>query len=209
MLRLPGARHRHWNCPKKQCHGCYEYGHVAHCCPGNPKGEFFDPEYLFRVAAGAAQAVKIPNVLKIPVPTKFVPYWECDRRAKEEQAKTFVPAPPPQKNVWNARREPLPPPMPKAGTPESVNNALNQALHVLDNLFGVFSDLDAQRAKVDDRECQLEVVLAKVRKDCARLKRLQSQRDIIAQIEVLRRSIKRSAEEPEDAPEPKKTSELS
>jgi len=99
--------------------------------------------------------------------------------------------------------------MPKAGTPESVNNALNQALHVLDNLFGVFSDLDAQRAKVDDRECQLEVVLAKVRKDCARLKRLQSQRDIIAQIEVLRRSIKRSAEEPEDAPEPKKTSELS
>ena len=163
--------HRHWNCPKKQCHGCYEYGHVTHCCLGNPKGVFYDPEYLSHVAAGAAPTVKIPNVLKILVPSKFVPYWERERRAKEEQAKTFVPAQPPQKNAWNARREPLPPPMPKAGTPKagtskagtpkagtpkSVDDTLNQVLHVLDNLSGVFSDLDTQIAKVDDRERQLE-----------------------------------------------------
>ena len=161
--------HRHWNCPKKQCHGCYEYGHVTHCCLGNPKGVFYDPEYLSHVAAGAAPTVKIPNVLKILVPSKFVPYWERERRAKEEQAKTFVPAQPPQKNAWNARREPLPPPMPKAGTlkagtPKSVDDTLNQVLHVLDNLSGVFSDLDTQIAKVDDRERQLEVALAKERK---------------------------------------------
>jgi len=95
----------------------------------------------------------------------------------------------------------------KAGAPEGVDDTLNQALHVLDNISGVFSDLDAQIAKVDDRERHVETALAKVRKERARLECLQSQRDIIAQIEVLRRSVKRSAEEPEDAPEPKKTSE--
>jgi len=71
--------HRHWNCPKKQCHGCYEYGQVTHCCPDNPKGEFYDTEYLSCVAAGAAPAVQIPNVFKIPVPSNFVPYWERER----------------------------------------------------------------------------------------------------------------------------------
>jgi len=62
------ADHRHWNCPKKQCHGCYLYGHVAHCCPGNPKGEFYEPSYLPCVAAGEARLsrYRTPHASRCP-----------------------------------------------------------------------------------------------------------------------------------------------
>ena len=102
----PVADHRHRNCPRKQCHGCCLYGHVTHCCPGNPKGEFYAPRYLPHVAVGEAPVAKIPNALRIPVPGKLVPYWEREKKAKEQPSKTFVPAPAPMANAWNARKEP-------------------------------------------------------------------------------------------------------
>jgi len=150
------ANHRHWNCPTKQCHGCYLYGHVAHCWPGNPKGEFFDPSYLLHVAAGEGPVVKIPNALRIPVPSKFVPYWEREKKAKELPPRTFVPAPALTVNAWNVRKEPRLPSTPQTKGPVSVDDTIDYALNALDKLFGVFSDLDAESERLNARKRQLQ-----------------------------------------------------
>jgi len=74
------ASHRAWNCPRKLCRGCHQLGHIYHCCPGNPTGEFFNPEYLPQIVLGAAPKVETPNVLKIPVPRRGSPAWERAER---------------------------------------------------------------------------------------------------------------------------------
>ena len=194
------ADHCHWNCPKKQCHGCYLYSHVAHCCPGNTKGEFYDPSYLPRVAAGEAPVVKIPNALRIPVPSKFVPYWEREKKAKELPPRTFVPA-----NAWNIRKEPRLPSTPQTRGLVSVDDTTDYALNALDKLFGVFSDLDAESERLNARKRQLQADLEQVQRELDRLESFRSERDIVAHIDQLRRKVKRNAREDDvNAPEPKR-----
>jgi len=201
------ADHRHWNCPKKQCHGhgCYLYGHVAHCCPGNPKGEFYDPSYLPRVAAGEAPVVKIPNALRIPVPSKFVPYWEREKKAKGLPPRTFVPAPAPTANAWNVRKEPRLPSTPQTRGRVSVDDTIDYALNALDKLFGVFSDLDAESERLNARKRQLQADLEQVQRELDRVESFRSERDIVAHIDQLRCKVKRNTGEDDvNAPEPKR-----
>jgi len=199
------ADHRHWNCPKKQCHGCYLYGHVAHCCPGNPKGEFYDPSYLPRVAAGEAPVVEIPNALRIPVPSKFVPYWEREKKARELPPRTFVPAPAPTANAWNVRKEPRLPSTPQTRGPVSVDDTIDYALNALDKLFGVFSDLDAESERLNARKRQLQADLEQVQRELDRVESFRSEHDIVAHIDQLRRKVKRNAREDDvNGPEPKR-----
>jgi len=100
--------------------------------------QFYDPSYLPRVAAGEAPVVKVLNGLRIPVPSKFVPYWEREKKAKEQPPKTFVPSPAPMANAWNVRKEPPPTSTPQTRGPVSVDDTIGYTLKALDKLFGVF-----------------------------------------------------------------------
>jgi len=108
--------------------------------------------------------------LRIPVPRKFVPYWELERnwnwkKAKQQPPKTFVPAPAPTANAWNIRKEPRPTSTPQTRGPVSGEETIDYALNALDKIFGVFSGLNAESERLNARKRQLQADLEQVQRD--------------------------------------------
>ena len=144
-----------------------------------------------RVAVGEAPVVKVSNALRIPVPSKFVPYWEREKKATEQPPETFVPTPAPTANAWNVRKEPRPTSAPLTRGPVSVDDAIDYALNALDKLFGVFSDLDAESGRLIARKRLLQADLERVQRELHRVESFRRERDIVAHIDQLRRKVER------------------